>query len=289
MESSVLKDYAVKYVAHVLDNSAIPYCLVGESVLELYGLQRKLGIFTGFAIPTKWMEHARYALQQAGHFSCRGYCGARTGYKPTFKEDVPPIAPAWHYHMPPPPLAGGEHGFYGRSTFLWGYVVNFYNHSDVLWLFPEPPRGDPTTAPRPPLGDNVPPEGLGVLSDYYMLSDDLRLSPHRRHAPERYPIKIPTPHRYLETIICQMCVHRQKREVGLAETCAAIFHRLTLPRRLNPQLQVVLRERELSEPFRGFVENHFKDPEDPTKSDSGWEERVLTFLYTKPEIHMLLS
>ncbi|RAK80167.1 uncharacterized protein BO72DRAFT_493507 [Aspergillus fijiensis CBS 313.89] len=289
MESNMLKDYAMEYVARILDNSTIPYCLVGESVLELYGLQHKLGLFTGFSIPAGWMEHAKHALQPLGNLECHGDCDARRGYKPIFKEDVPAIAPTWHFHMLPPLLARGEHGYCQRQPFLWGFVVNFYHHSDVLWFFPEPPRGNPTTAPRPALGDNVPPEGLGVLSDYYMLSDDLRLSAFRRHSPEHYPIKIPTPHRLLETTICQMCVHRQKRDDGLAEICAAIFHRVTLPRRINPQLQVVLQWRDLSDPFRGFVENHFKDPRDPTKSDDGWEERVLAFLYTKPEAHSLLS
>ncbi|RAL08863.1 uncharacterized protein BO97DRAFT_459758 [Aspergillus homomorphus CBS 101889] len=277
MSRFMLDSEAMEFTARTLDEAGIAYCLIGESVLEFYGLQNRLGIFTGFLVPMSNWRPTWAALAEAGYRPCHDvYCDAHFSYPRHVSNISVPLSNC-HFHYIPAQAEDAEdiaaRGFtMTRQQRPWERVVSFFVKSDRHGYFPNPPAG----RPRPPfvVGDIPPPRRSW---DFYMLSTDARLPERSRHFPHHYPIKMPTPHRYLEAITYQLCYEKQYPRQGVREYCwQVMFDELVAPIRLNLRDRLIRLE-DLGLPVRLYVEDYLKAPDDPTKRTWLRESAVVHF------------
>ncbi|PWY87492.1 hypothetical protein BO70DRAFT_332391 [Aspergillus heteromorphus CBS 117.55] len=181
-----LSSHQEEEVAYALDNAKVPYCIWGRPLLRIYGDSATQ--FSGWVIPDDRLEDASETLVSIGYRFCQ------IGEECDIMQNGNGSHPHSDYHFHPDEVL--QHS---PRNGLPTVTISLYPKSSILWSFPDPPVG----LPEP-------------NDAYYMLASDERLPCHigaplspwlswGRRSPERYPLKIPKPIKYLENMVARRC------------------------------------------------------------------------------------
>ncbi|PWY87389.1 hypothetical protein BO70DRAFT_360029 [Aspergillus heteromorphus CBS 117.55] len=190
-------------IARGLDDAEIPYCFFGNPVLRMYGHRPERTFrfgesrcnegfqlwpeqFSGWVVADLHLEQVVPVLQGLAF----GVCSQHTDCTPMEYSLGGQPLPDLHFH--PEGV-----GYPGPSDLVPIVTISFYASDNVFWDLLDPPFTDP-----------LPNDPNYMLSNDEFLPECSPAAPYLevgRRSPSQYPLKIPTPARYTEIAILNLC------------------------------------------------------------------------------------